>query len=294
MRDYPSGRRTSPLTWLMCALAGVFLVQMVAAKWFPLDHLDALMERSMAVTIPALRHGHVWVLLTAGFLHSTVNILHIVGILFALYFLGRELMPMLGTRRFFGLYAAALILGGLSWAAVNWRHDAGELYGSMPAIDALIVVWACFFPNREIPFLLFFFIPVRLKPKYLAAGLFLFDLFGFLFYEIMGAVSPFGFFAHSAHLGGMAAGWLYYRFVHDADWNFFSQRADVELPQWLKHRPAQKAVAAPAYRVNVSTREDIRAEVDRILDKINSDGFGALTPEEKRRLDEARDLLSRR
>ena len=35
------------------------------------------------------------------------------------------------------------------------------------------------------------------------------------------------------------------------------------------------------------------AEVDRILDKINSHGFGALTEGEKRILDEAKDLLSR-
>jgi len=33
--------------------------------------------------------------------------------------------------------------------------------------------------------------------------------------------------------------------------------------------------------------------VDRILDKINSKGFGALTPEEKRLLDDAREQLSR-
>jgi hypothetical protein len=45
--------------------------------------------------------------------------------------------------------------------------------------------------------------------------------------------------------------------------------------------------------VNLTNRNDLRVEVDRILDKINSEGFGALTPEEKRLLDEARDLLSR-
>ena len=33
------------------------------------------------------------------------------------------------------------------------------------------------------------------------------DLCGFFFYEVMGAISPFGF-AHSAHLGGMLAGWI--------------------------------------------------------------------------------------
>ena len=42
-----------------------------------------------------------------------------------------------------------------------------------------------------------------------------------------------------------------------------------------------------------AVRETLRAEVDRVLDKINSQGFGALTEEEKRLLDEAKDLLSR-
>ena len=41
-------------------------------------------------------------------------------------------------------------------------------------------------------------------------------------------------------------------------------------------------------------RRDLKVEVDRILDKINSEGFGALTPDEKRLLDSAKDLLSRR
>jgi hypothetical protein len=49
----------------------------------------------------------------------------------------------------------------------------------------------------------------------------------------------------------------------------------------------------PPYHVNLTDRDHLRAEVDRILDKINSKGFGALTSEEKKTLDEARDLLSR-
>ncbi|HEX3730963.1 MAG TPA: hypothetical protein VHV47_14220, partial [Opitutaceae bacterium] len=76
MREFPSNRRTSPLTWLMCALVAAFLMQMVAANWFG---AEALVERQFAVTVPALRHWHLWVLLTGGFLHSPVNILHIVG-----------------------------------------------------------------------------------------------------------------------------------------------------------------------------------------------------------------------
>jgi hypothetical protein len=66
--------------------------------------------------------------------------------------------------------------------------------------------------------------------------------------------------------------------------------ADIELPRWFRLR---KKAAAPRFQVNLTNRTDLRAEVDRILDKINSEGFGALNEEEKRLLDEARDLLGR-
>jgi membrane associated rhomboid family serine protease len=298
MHDQPSGQRTSPLTWLLCAVSAGFILQMVLSHWFL---MGALVDEQFAVTIPGLLQGHFWTLFTYGFLHSPNNLLHIVGDLIALYFLGRELLPMLGTRRFFGLYGTALVIGGLAWAAVNYRFDARlfaqthehlpALYGATAPIDALLIVFACFFPNQEITFL-FLFVPVSLKPKYIAGAVVIFDLFGFAFYEVMGQPSPLGF-AHSAHLGGMAVGWLYYRFVHDAEWQGFSRKAEIELPRWLKRSPRAIAPAAPARRLSLTDRGHVRAEVDRILDKINSHGFGALTAEEKHLLDEARDLLSR-
>lgn len=101
--------------------------------------------------------------------------------------------------------------------------------------------------------------------------------------------------ASSAHLGGMLTGLLYYRFVHNASWFNPEDRPDVELPRWIKR--AKKSAPLATFDVNLppppSSREDIRAEVDRILDKINSQGFAALTAEEKRVLDEAKDVLSR-
>jgi membrane associated rhomboid family serine protease len=288
MHDRPSGQRTSPLTWLICSIVAGFVIQMVLSRWF---HADEFIDSQLALTIGGLREGHAWTLVTYAFLHSSTNLLHIITNLVAIYFLGRELMPMLGTRRFFGLYGTAIMLGGLAWALVNWKHE-GVLYGATAGVDALLIVFACFFPNQEINLLLFFFLPVRLKPKYIALAVVLFDLFGFAFYEVMGAPSPFGF-AHSSHLAGMLVGLVYYRFLHDAEWRLLSRRSDITLPQWMK-RTAPAAVAAPAYRVDLSNRSDVRAEVDRILDKINSQGFGALTAEEKHLLDEARDLLSRR
>jgi hypothetical protein len=120
------------------------------------------------------------------------------------------------------------------------------------------------------------------------------DLFGLVLYEIPGSALPFDYiFANSAHLGGMLAGWVYFRYLHEARWRFRAGKPDLELPRWMKRAPKAAGPSA-GHTGSVGTREGLRAEVDRILDKINSQGFGSLTPAEKRVLDEAKDLLSRR
>ena len=48
------------------------------------------------------------------------------------------------------------------------------------------------------------------------------------------------------------------------------------------------------FEMAVDTLDDIRAEVDRILDKINSHGLASLTPVERRLLDDAKDNIPRR
>jgi membrane associated rhomboid family serine protease len=288
----PSGGRTSVLAWILSATAAMFILQSVAYR---LLGKPMLLESLLGLTLGGIRAGHVWTLVTYGLVHDQQNLLQIIFNGLMIYFLGRDLLPVTGPRRFVGLYAGALALGGVFWLGVNWHNGGavtgGLLLGAVPAVTALLALYALLFPDREITLLLLF-IPVTVKPKYVALAVLGLDLFCCVFYEVFGAVSPFAF-APSAHLGGMAAGWLYYRLAHDRSWSFRSRPA-VELPAWMKRKPAADAAAAPAYHVNLGTREHLRAEVDRILDKINSQGFGALTPEEKRLLDEARDLLSRR
>jgi hypothetical protein len=121
------------------------------------------------------------------------------------------------------------------------------------------------------------------------------DLFGLLFYELRGVPSPF-WNGHAANLGAMAVAVSFY-FLHERYLKYggftpAAARPAIELPHWLRKTP--RAAKPPAYHVNLSNRDNLRAEVDRILDKINSEGFGALTADEKRVLDEAKDLLSRR
>jgi membrane associated rhomboid family serine protease len=292
MRDDYQGYRapgTSVLTWIIVAIIAGFILQNIFLRWF---NAGPMFHYNLALTIEGIQAGKVWTLLTYSLLHSPANLLHIIGNLLAIYFLGRELVGMLGERRFVMFYTAAILIGGLAWVATHWAGGGGLMIGASAATCGLLAVFACFFPNRQITFLLFFILPVTIKPKYLAWAVLGLDACGFLFYEIMGAASPFGI-AHSAHLGGMLAGWIYHRYFHESNWSLPWRKTTMTLPRW-----AQKAKVSttetPAYTVDLSNREDLRVEVDRILDKINSQGFGSLTAEEKRVLDGARGLLSRR
>lgn len=294
MRGDYQRERTSVLIWLISAIIAGFVLQLLVLSPGVRDGSDIV--RGLALTVSGLQSGWIWTLLTHSFLHDTHFIFHVVGNVFVLYLLGRELLPMLGSRRFLGLYAVATIVGGLAWAAVHWRNGgAGQTHmGATAAIDALFIVFACFFPNQELNFLLLFLFPVTLRPKYIAAALVAFDLFSLVIWEIPNAPLPYGAsIASSAHLGGMLTGFIYYRFMYDTNWFGRGERAEVELPRWLR-RAKKSAAAAAEHRPNAATPEEIRAQVDRILDKINSQGFAALSPEEKRLLDEARDVLSRR
>ncbi|MEO7599474.1 MAG: rhomboid family intramembrane serine protease [Opitutus sp.] len=286
--DYPRNT-TSAVTWLISAIVAVFVLQFVFLRWFSLG--DSL-ENALALTVSNLKAGRVWTVVTYSLLHSTGNLLHIVGNLLGLYFIGRVLEPLIGSRRFLWLFGAAVVSGAGLWLATHWQVSGGVAMGASAGVAGLFVVYACCYPNQPVTFLLFFILPVTLKPKYVAIAFLVMELIGFAFYEVMHTASPFGAgIAHSAHLGGILAGWIYFRYVHETNWRLRSAD-DVELPRWMKKKP--KAVVPVVTTLDLTKREDLRAEVDRILDKINSSGFGSLTSDEKRLLDDAKDLLSRR
>ncbi|MBS0633437.1 MAG: rhomboid family intramembrane serine protease [Verrucomicrobia bacterium] len=291
MRDNYPRQTTSVVTWLISATVAAFVLQFVFWRWLG---APGLLEHLFGLTATGIKTGKVWTLLTYGFLHDTGNLLGAIFSVLTLYFMGRTLEPVLGPKRLLGVYAGALITGGLLWTAVHWTGAGSNLSlltGATAGIAGLFMVYACFNPNQPITFLLFFVLPVTLLPRVIILAWLAFDLLGFAFYEVLGAASPIPM-AHSAHLGGMAAGWIYYRYLHNAQWRFRRAKPAVQPPAWATKKNA--AVATPVYQVNVPSREDLRAEVDRILDKINSKGFAALSADEKRLLDEAKDLLSRR
>ncbi len=287
--DHTGARRPFPLLkWILLSTIGVFVVQILLETWFRNQPaVGQAFYRLFALTPDAIQSGHLWTLFSYAFLHSTRIVFHIIGNMLVVFFMGRELLPLLGPKRFAWLYFGSAFVGGLAWLAVHW--GGGAVIGASAAAMGLLIVFACIYPNREITLLLFFIIPIRIKPKYIAYGLIAFDLFGLVFSEILGTTNTHT--AHSAHLGGMLTGWLFYRFAVARPQ---APRAgpSIEVPAWFRNKDKVERKVG-GYSVNILNRKSLQAEVDRILDKINSEGFGSLSEEEKKLLDQARDILSK-
>lgn len=283
-------RQTAALTWTIVVVIAAFIAQSVVETFF---NGGAFLRDYVVLSLDALRHGYVWTLLTTGGIHAGPysGLLHLMGNVLSIYFIGREVLSLIGPRRFVLLFIASILVGSLTTSGVAAIAGLpGVALGVSGAAVALLTVFACFHPHRQISFLLMFLIPVTVKPKHLLLALLAIDVFCFVFLEIPGgsamAVPP------SSLLGGALAGWVYFRFLHQRTAAFSRARPSIELPAWLRKRRASGEQTP--YRVNISAPADIRAEVDRILDKINSQGFGSLTDQERRALDDARDLLNKR
>lgn len=277
----------SALTWLIIVITGGFIVENIFLRWFGGDVASWFM-RLLTLSSDGMLHGFVWSLGTHALLHNPNNLFHLLLTLLMLYMFGRVVMDEIGPRRMLTVFGAAVAVGGLAWLAVNWTHG-GRLYGASAGVSALMILFACLQPHQPITF---FMIDVGMRAKHLAIAFVAIDLLGLVLLEIPGRDSWFAM-PHSAHLGGMLAAWLYFRYLLQRDTEPLFSKPAIELPRWLrKNRKAD--LPPPSFKVNITPRDDMRAEIDRILDKINSDGFQSLTDDEKARLDRAREHLSRR
>jgi membrane associated rhomboid family serine protease len=287
MREAYQREKTPFLVWLISALIAVSVVELVFTFLLHTPGFDHLVALSSA----GIRDGRLWTLLTYPFVHR--GPLHLIGVVLALFFVGRELTPQVREQRLLGLAIVATLVGGLAWLGVHYDRP-GDMLGATNILWCYFTVFACLFPNREVSFLVFFVLPITLRPKQIAWAMIAIDLVGLMVTELQPAKYLSYEVPHSAHLAAMLVGWIYYRYMHDANWLVVRARGDFEAKP---ARRTRKALPPPAVEVDVTpapSREDLRAQIDRILDKINSHGFASLTAAEKRMLDEAKDQLSRR
>lgn len=195
----------------------------------------------------ALGRGWLWQFFTYMFLHSTANPWHLIFNMLVLWMFGSEVERVLGSRRFLTLYFTAGIFAGIcNCIFTPWA----SMVGASGAIFAIEIAFAMYFPNSTV---IFYFFPI--KAKYLVMI--------FTSITIFNCILPRNNnIAHFAHLGGLVYGFLFVQ---------YSYRVTEYLQKWQMYQHEKEIVK----------KQELRAKVDEILEKVNREGLQNLTRRER-------------
>ena len=276
--------------WLIAINVAVYVLQLVTER--PgFVHGRSPFTDALEMNADLVFKGQLWRLLTCAFLHSPENMYHILFNMLFLWWFGRDVEEIYGHTEFLAMYLAAAIVSSLVFV-VGYAVDlhGGLAYGASGAVTAVMLICACHDPYRSI--LLFWLVPVPI---------WLFVAFAVAkdFFSLLGAGGG-GNVAFTAHLGGAAFGFLYYRF----QWRVSTWLPDVR--SWLKPRsraqlrvyrdeeePAPPvSVGAPA--VASGEDEQLEAKLDAVLAKVSQHGKESLTDSERQILLRASEVYRKR
>jgi signal transduction histidine kinase len=213
------------------------------------------------------------------FLHLLFNVLY-------LYWFGRLFMHIIGESYLLRTYLIGGLAGALAFflaynfLPVFYGNDNAILMGASASVMAVLFTVARYEPNHKV--YLLFFGEVRLK--YIALAALIIDLISISNLNNTGG--------HLAHIGGSLVGLL-------LGWRWSvkglpDSRTFMSSPlQDVKNKLSRKPKLSVAHKRPLTDYEynalKVRRqkELDRILEKIKSNGYESLTAEEKRTLFDA-------
>lgn len=269
--------------WLLASIVGAFIVQNLIEVW-----IGSSITRYFYLSTESLLNLRLWTVFTYGFLHG--NLLHFFINTLFLFIMGRSLVHQMGQLQTARLTATAILIGGLFWSLIYVAAPgANAVIGASAGLCGLATYYCLANANSQITFLLFFFLPVTLSTRlalWLIVGG---NGLGFAFEELAGLLHGRSMgtsgVSYSAHLGGCLGGWLFLRHqtgrLRLPQFPTFGQRGvSIEQPRWAKRNHP-----AGAQRVNKRVSKRPAPDINRILDKINEQGFASLTEAERRILE---------
>jgi membrane associated rhomboid family serine protease len=252
---------------------------------FIADYATGRLLTNYFAFVPADILFRPWTVITYMFAHG--NFWHIAMNMLALFFFGPPLEARWGSREFLKFY----FVSGLGGAALSFVFAYGSpIIGASGAVYGIMLAFAMNWPDA--PIYIYAIFPV--KAKYLVG--------------VMGMLSFFAMFqggdgiAHAAHLGGFAAGFIYLKFSGPTGpfsrlKKSFSKRRmrvvnvdDNRAPAagtGLGYRAPGATGGATARRRGATAEEEkLLTELDKVLEKISTQGMSSLTPAERKLLDE--------
>jgi membrane associated rhomboid family serine protease len=245
---------TPAVKYLLIINIAVYAIEVVTGM--PLRNIFALQA-------DWVKHLAVGQLFTYMFVHANFN--HLLMNMLTLFFIGPTVERTLGSYRFFVLFYLSGILGGLGWSLLAPAGSA--CLGASGAVMGVLGAFGALYPNSKL--LLWFVLPV--KTWMLVIGLAIWELSEMIGDQKVGGI------ANAAHLIGGIAGFFYaFSLKHPHLLERFKSKLGFGRKGAQKSRPAKPTEATLS-----------KAEIDTILDKIGTQGMGALTNREREMLKRA-------
>lgn len=259
------------------------------------------------VSVDTLASGRFWTAFTYMFVHG--SLLHVGGNLLMIYFAGKRVMALLGTRHFLNIYFLSGLVGAAAELLIQGfahpeRHTL--IIGASASGFGLFFALAVLFPYEEITALIYFIFPIKMRLRTMAMILLAVSL-GLGVFSLFFTEGPeTATWANFAHLGGAFTGWYYLRLIgyggmpmtyerlrREREGSPFGRRTEMVR---ARHRrlAVNLEIDADAGRPRDTTADVISDEVDPILEKISEQGMASLTDEERRILERASREISRK
>lgn len=242
--------------WVMRLIVATIVVHFIASSSPAL--VDAL------AFVPALALSRPWTLVTYMFVHAS-GLSHILFNMLALFMFGPPLERRLGGYRFLGLYFAGGAAGALFSLGTQY-----PIIGASAGTFAVSLGFAMYWPDSII--LIWGILPVR---AWLMVGLMtLLSLFG-----AQGLIQPG--VAHLAHLGGFAGGWIYLKIIERTTGAKAFRAKAVPAPPSASTEDIARWRGIKADAMHPVNREEFL----RVMEKLEAQGLGSLSGDERAFLD---------
>nr|AIA13686.1 Rhomboid family [uncultured bacterium] len=282
-----SPRITRAVQWLLALNIGVYFLQLT------LFGSDAIFS-SLALN-PSRFPNAWWGLATYMFVHGWLS--HLVFNMFTLWMFGPRLEQVWGTRSFTQFYLWCGLGGGVAHLLFA---PQSSVIGASGAISGVLVAYALLWPDEEV----YLFGVIPMKSRWLIAAM--------IGTNIIFALSPGSGIDWTAHVGGMAFGWMFLKLSSlgglDRVRGWVSPLPDdqEEMPRAVPRnrspmRERDRGVDEVVARSNAvvlreskplqhipkqESAKEYAARVNQVLDKISQQGMDSLTRDERKLLEE--------
>ena len=143
-----------------------------------------------------------WQVVTYAFVHAGLP--HLLFNMFGVYMFGSDLERVWGPRRYLGYYmTCALSAAATQMGVASLTGAYYPTVGASGAVFGLLLAYAMMFPNRTIMPL---FPPIPMRAPVFVTVYGVLEL-------VLGVTGTQAGVAHFAHLGGLAGGFLFMRFL---------------------------------------------------------------------------------